>query len=159
MDFYKTLDQVINLLQSRKRVAYRALKRQFDFDDDDIEALKDELIDAQRVAIDEAGKVLVWTGQDQSFSESAGAAAPLSSHATEREPRVYTPPHLVERILTSHAALQGERKQVTVLFCDLANSTGLAEQLGPERMHTVLNQFFELALALCIAMKEPSINF
>ena len=60
MDFYKTLDQVINLLQSRKRVAYRALKRQFDFDDDDIEALKDELIDAQRVAIDEAGKVLVW---------------------------------------------------------------------------------------------------
>ena len=60
-----------------------------------------------------------------------------------REPRAYTPQHLVEKILTSHAALQGERKQVTVLFCDLAHNTGLAEQLGPETMHTVLNQFFE----------------
>ena len=35
-----------------------------------------------------------------------------------------------EKILTSRAALQGESKQVTVLFCDLANSTGMAEQLG-----------------------------
>ncbi len=39
MAFYKAVDQVVDLLQSRKRVAYRALKRQFDFDDDDLEAL------------------------------------------------------------------------------------------------------------------------
>jgi hypothetical protein len=51
MDFYDVLDQVIELLQNRKRVAYRALKRQFDFDD--IEALKDAFIEAQRVAIDD----------------------------------------------------------------------------------------------------------
>src|SRR5205807_8457541 len=55
--------------------------------------------------------------------------------------------HLAEKILTSRAALEGERKPVTVLFCDLANSTPLAEHLGPEAMHTLLNQFFELALA------------
>jgi class 3 adenylate cyclase len=59
----------------------------------------------------------------------------------------YTPKHLAEKILTSRSALEGERKQVTVLFCDLANSTALAERLGPETMHTVLNHFFELALA------------
>ena len=59
-----------------------------------------------------------------------------------REPRAYTPQHLVEKILTSHAALQGERKQVTVLFCDLANNTGLAEQLGPETMHSRLEPVF-----------------
>jgi class 3 adenylate cyclase/tetratricopeptide (TPR) repeat protein len=59
----------------------------------------------------------------------------------------YTPRHLTEKILTSRSALEGERKQVTVLFCDLANSTGLAERLGPEAMHTLLNRFFELALA------------
>src|SRR5262249_30000730 len=52
-----------------------------------------------------------------------------------------------ERILTSKAALEGERKQVTVLFCDLVNSTGLAERIGAEAMHTVLSRFFELALA------------
>jgi class 3 adenylate cyclase/tetratricopeptide (TPR) repeat protein len=42
--------------------------------------------------------------------------------------------------------LEGERKQVTVFFCDIANSTPLAERLGPETMHRLLNQFFELAL-------------
>jgi class 3 adenylate cyclase len=62
-------------------------------------------------------------------------------------PQSYTPRHLTEKILTSRSALEGERKQVTVLFCDLTNSTGLAERLGPEAMHTLLNRFFELALA------------
>ena len=62
-------------------------------------------------------------------------------------PAVYTPKHLAERILTTRAALEGEHKQVTVLFCDIANSTPLAERVGPERMHGLLNGFFELALA------------
>ena len=47
-------------------------------------------------------------------------------------PHAYTPKHLAEKILTSRSALEGERKQVTVLFCDLANSTALAERLGPK---------------------------
>lgn len=62
-------------------------------------------------------------------------------------PVAYTPKHLADKILTSRGALEGERKQVTVLFCDLANSTALAARLGPEAMHTLLNHFFELALA------------
>ena len=61
-------------------------------------------------------------------------------------PAAYTPRHLAEKILTSRSALEGERKQVTVFFCDIANSTPLAERLRPERMHRLLNQFFELAL-------------
>jgi class 3 adenylate cyclase/tetratricopeptide (TPR) repeat protein len=61
-------------------------------------------------------------------------------------PVVYTPRHLAEQILTTRSALEGERKQVTVLFCDLPDSVGLARRLGPERMHTLLNRFFELAL-------------
>jgi class 3 adenylate cyclase/tetratricopeptide (TPR) repeat protein len=62
-------------------------------------------------------------------------------------PAAYTPRHLAERILTTRTALEGEHKQVTVLFCDIANSTPLAERVGPERMHALLNGFFELALA------------
>ncbi len=62
-------------------------------------------------------------------------------------PQSYTPRHLAKKILTSRTAIEGERKQVTVLFCDIVNSTALAERLGPEAMHTLLNQFFELALA------------
>jgi len=62
-------------------------------------------------------------------------------------PESYTPKHLAEKILTSRAALEGERKQVTVLFCDIANSTALAERLGPEVMHDLLSRFFKRALA------------
>jgi class 3 adenylate cyclase/tetratricopeptide (TPR) repeat protein len=60
--------------------------------------------------------------------------------------QAYTPPHLAGEILKSKTALEGERKQVTVLFCDLVGSTALAERLGPEAMHLLLNRFFELAL-------------
>jgi len=67
--------------------------------------------------------------------------------ADQTAPRAYTPPHLAEKILKARSALEGERKPVTVLFCDIADSTALAERLGPERMHTVLNAFFEAALA------------
>ena len=62
-------------------------------------------------------------------------------------PEAYTPPHLTDGVLTSRSAVEGERKQVTVLFCDLAGSTVLAERLGPETMHALLERFFELALA------------
>lgn len=58
--------------------------------------------------------------------------------------QAYTPPHLAD--LQTKTALEGERKQVTVLFCDLVNSTGLADRLGPETMHLLLNRFFELSL-------------
>ena len=70
-----------------------------------------------------------------------------SPPAAGRAPDAYTPRHLAERILTSRAALQGERKPVTVLFCDLVGSTALAERLGPDAMHALLNRFFETALA------------
>ena len=62
-------------------------------------------------------------------------------------PESYTPKHLVEKILISKSALEGERKQVTVLFCDIVGSTALAEHLGAEAMHGLLDRFFELALA------------
>jgi hypothetical protein len=73
--------------------------------------------------------------------------APDTVQSRSTAPAAYTPKHLAEKILTSRSALEGERKQVTVLFCDLTNSTALAERLGPEAMHTLLNHFFALALA------------
>jgi hypothetical protein len=62
MTFEELLDQAIAMLQRRGRVTYRALKRQFNLDDDYLEDRKAELIEAQQVAIDEGGTVLVWTG-------------------------------------------------------------------------------------------------
>ena len=63
MDFYEVLDQVVALLRTRGRVTYRALKLQFQLDDEQLETLKEELIEAQRVATDEDGKVLMWVGE------------------------------------------------------------------------------------------------
>ncbi len=62
MDFYELLDQVIDLLRRRGRVTYRALKRQFRLEDDFLEDVKDEIIKAQQLAVDENSEVLVWTG-------------------------------------------------------------------------------------------------
>src|SRR5260370_30406864 len=75
-------------------------------------------------------------------------AASLGEPAKPRfgPPESYTPKNLAEKILTAKSAIEGERKQVTVLFCDIANSTALAERLGPDAMHSLLDRFFELAL-------------
>ncbi len=59
-------------------------------------------------------------------------------------PAAYTPRHLAEKILSSRSALEGERKQVTVLFADVKGSMELAEQLDPEEWHTILDRFFEI---------------
>ncbi len=63
MTFREVLAQVIEWLQQDKRVSYRALKMQFDLDDEYLEVLKEELIDVQQVAVDRDGRMLVWTGE------------------------------------------------------------------------------------------------
>ncbi len=62
MTFDETLAQVQELLQREKRLSYRGLKRRFALDDEYLEDLKIELIKAKRLAVDEDGEVLVWTG-------------------------------------------------------------------------------------------------
>ena len=146
MDFYEMLDQALDLLRGRGRVSYRALKRQFDLDDEALEDLKEAILFDHPEARDESGRGLVWAGGSAASRRPVPPVASPAPAARDLEPDAYTPPHLAKKILTSRATLQGESKQVTVLFCDLANSTGMAEQLGAEAMHDVLNQFFKLAL-------------
>lgn len=59
MTFDEVLTQVVSCLQQEGRVSYRALKRRFNLEDEDLEDLKDELIAAKRLAVDEDRKVLV----------------------------------------------------------------------------------------------------
>jgi class 3 adenylate cyclase/tetratricopeptide (TPR) repeat protein/ABC-type thiamine transport system ATPase subunit len=131
MDFYAVLDQVLALLRQRGRVSYRALKRQFDLDDAYLDDLKVELIEVQQCARDQEGTMLVWTG------EVASAATPEPVQAPA--PRTYTPPYLAEKILTSRSALEGERKQVTVLFADLKGSMELLADRDPEEARQLLD--------------------
>ena len=78
------------------------------------------------------------------FCESCGTPVSDSGPAIERTPETYTPKHLADKILRSKSALEGERKQVTVMFADVKGSMDLAGQLDPEDWHKVLDRFFEI---------------
>src|SRR5215470_1966818 len=81
MTFEEILDQAIAMLQRRGRLTYGALKRQFQLDDAYLEDLKAELIEGQRLAVDERGNVLVWTG-----SAAPSASSPPSSAQQTPQP-------------------------------------------------------------------------
>src|SRR5262245_48536564 len=146
MDLYAVLDQVVDLLRRRGRVAYRALKYQFALDDKGLEALKDELIKAQRLARDEEGTVLVWAGEGEVAATSSRDPVPSPS------PVSYTPSHLAERILAEQAAMasrgsaEGERKTITALFADLKGSTALIEGLDPEEARAIIDPALQLMM-------------
>src|SRR4051794_1284729 len=74
---------------------------------------------------------------------------PECGHAVEAtpSPATYTPGHLRNQILAIRSAIEGERKQVSVLFCDIVRSPELAAQAGPEEYHRAVDRFFALALA------------
>ena len=135
MDYEAVLAQVLALLQREGRLSYRVLKRRFGVDDDLLEDLKEDLIHAKKLALDEDGHVLVWTGTPASGLPSTAPAG----HVLEQPPLAYTPPHLTDKILASRQTLEGERKQVTVLFADIKDSTELIRGLDPEAAQQLLD--------------------
>jgi class 3 adenylate cyclase/tetratricopeptide (TPR) repeat protein len=135
MGFFEVLNQVIELLQREGRISYRALKRELDLDDAYLDDLKAEIIQAKKLAMDEDGAVLVWTGNAAPASPAVSALA----SAPNRAPLTYTPSYLTDKILAGRAALTGERKQVTVLFADIKDSTELIRGLDPEAAQQLLD--------------------
>ncbi len=137
MTFEDILARILEVLQHEKRISYRALKRRFDLDDDSLEDVKEELIYAKHLARDEEGRVLVWHADAAPALTSVSAPAPAGEQ--ERAPLSYIPQHLAEKILTSRSALEGERKQVTVMFADIKDSTELIKDLDPEAAQQLLD--------------------
>src|SRR2546426_4088969 len=134
MDYDALVAKVIELLQREKRVPYRALKRRFELDDDYIEDLKIDLIEAKRLAIDENDRILVWIGDAQAVtSQVAQATQPLAAQEQ--------PSPLVEPRPTAPPPPDAERRQLTVMFCDLVESTKLSSQLDPEDYREVVRAY------------------
>ena len=119
MDYEAILSQAVALLERERRIAYRVLKRRLQLDDDLLEDLKDDLIYAKKLARDEEGRVLVWAGIQAEPSPPSGSPWPEA-----RSP-------------------EAERRQLTVLFCDLVDSTVLASQLDPEELREVVRAYQE----------------
>ena len=133
MTFEDLFAQICELLQRQSRVSYWALKRRFDLSDDDIEGLKDELLYAKKLAVDEDGRVLVWTGGTSS------APPPASSVPLPATPGVS--PAQVEAAPVVPPTPDAERRQLTVMFCDLVDSTKLASHLDPEDWRDVVRAY------------------
>src|SRR5262245_9685824 len=117
MDFYDIYDQVIDLLKQRGRASYRALKVQFHLDDEALEALKAELIEVHHLARDQDGSMLVWTGEARTTPEptivqSAQQEVTPAIQSMQAAPPPLEPP-----------PPDAERRQLTVMFCDLVDST------------------------------------
>ena len=177
MRFFELLMLIMALLQREGRVSYRALKLEFSLDEEHLEALRDELIYAKRLATDEEGRVLVWVGSRRSADVTTLAPATAEPHIhIASVPSTLSPlitvqdtaPNdsfwpLAEGQRPSAAALpddglsdpplpvavrsvpEAERRQLTVMFCDLVGSTHLSEQLDPEDLREVVRAYQETA--------------
>ena len=160
---------VMALLQREKRVTYRELKHVFGLNPVLLEEIQEELT-LRRLAIDEEGKVLVWTGEAQSVLPPA-VAIPIQPTAADtmvvQSPAVFTSPLVTETRMPSHGPTvpaepistdalhdapsatpesirstpEAERRQLTVMFCDLADSTKLSQQLDPEDLREVVRAY------------------
>lgn len=122
MTFDEVFTQVIDLLQRDGRVSYRALKRRFNLDDDYLDDLKAEIIKAKKLAVDEDGEVLVWVGVSQ-----------VSSFELQV-------PGFPQLLIPKPQSL-AERRQLTVLFCDLVGSTALSTRLDPEELRDLVRAY------------------
>jgi predicted ATPase/class 3 adenylate cyclase len=178
---------VTALLQRERRITYRTLRYIFGVDEACLHAVRDELCFRQ-LAREEGGQGLVWTGEDpqpatapRPMPDTAMALSPVPPHlplpAPERpQPLPETTPgpdgvpvlpvddvvsHTPDDVpaLTpalARSAPEAERRQLTVLFCDLVGSTQLAGQLDPEDLRAVVHAY-QVAAAEVIQRYEGHI--
>ncbi len=137
MTFEEVLNQALAMLQRQGRVSYRALKRQFGLDDAYLEDLKAEIIEVHHLAVDQDGTMLVWTGDPGAPPEPA---PPSTQRATLRE-RQDEQAAQIQSPSVEPRPPDAERRQLTVMFCDLVDSTALSGQLDPEDLREVVRAY------------------
>jgi hypothetical protein len=131
--FNEVLSQTLAMLHQHGRVSYRALKRQFALDDDYLEDLKEAILFAHPQVRDEEGRGLVWTGDAQMPPAPPPSSAPPASPPAT--PAAALPP------TPRASAPEAERRQLTVMFCDLVDSTRLSTQLDPEEYRDMVRAY------------------
>src|SRR5215510_9643755 len=131
MEFEEVLAQTIALLQHQGRLSYGALKRRFQLDEAYLEDLKVELIEAQHLARDENGRILIWAGE--TVTTPPALSAPVVSAAQSASRAEVSP--------IEPRGSDAEHRQLTVLFCDLVDSTRLARQCDPEDWRDIVRAY------------------
>lgn len=129
--FSEIVEQTSDLLRRKGRMSYGALKIEFDLDDAGLEALKEELLFSQPQVAELDGRGLVWSDDQAPITEELSpTTSPVPSPVTEAQP---------------HAA---ERRQITIMFCDLVGSTALSEKLDPEDLRELMAAYQKVAGAV-----------
>src|SRR5215475_7050561 len=137
MTFDDILNQVITLLKRQGRVSYGALKRRFDLDDAYLEDLKGELLYVHEAEVEADERGFTWTGATEDLKGTTSQSDQIASQSvveqapTAQEIPVPAEPHPPE----------AERRQLTVMFCDLVDSTKLSSQLDPEEYRDVVRAY------------------
>jgi class 3 adenylate cyclase len=134
VSFIETIERARSLLERSGRLSLRVLKREFELDDQALDDLVEELVDVQQVAARE-GKVLSWMG---SARAEAAAPDPAAAHTAAGVSS--------ERIAAPDVA-DAERRQLSVMFCDLVGSTDLSQRLDAEELRSVVRAYQEAASA------------
>ena len=149
MKFWHVLHAAIGLLVVEGRLSYRRLQAEFDLDDRQLDALRFELTEVKRLAVDQDGELLAWIGD----GGLVGAAAPRAALVAQPRLRLAlqagedalaapeptaSPPAAIEPV-----ASDAERRPLTVMFCDLADSTALSRKLDPEDLQDVIRAYRE----------------
>ena len=132
MSFLDIVERAKAYLARHHRVSLRALRREFDLDDEAVEELVEELVQVQQVAVLD-GTALAW----------AHPTASPTPAATPGKPATPTAPS--EEVATSPPVPAAERRQLTVMFCDLVGSTDLSQHLDAEDLRTVVRAYQESA--------------
>jgi class 3 adenylate cyclase len=133
VNFSHVLHAAIGLLVVEGRLSYRRLKVEFELDDRQLEALRFELTEVKHLAVDCAGEWLAWAPDGAAIARTSDRPArqlPEASPAIE-------PPGLAS------AVSDAERRPLTVMFCDLADSTSLSARLDPEDLQDVIRAYQE----------------
>lgn len=142
MRFSELVKEASRLLKDSDRLSYRALRREYDLDDETFDDLKHELVEIRQIAKDD-GTMLVWADAQ---------AAGVTAHGPAPTPASYTPSHLADRIRAEQLAMEsrggqdGERKTITALFADLKGSTALLEGLDPEEARAVIDPALQIMM-------------
>ena len=144
MDFEQVLKEVLWRLVTEGRISYRRIKRGFDLDDDALKDVRREMISTLRIAADVDGELLVWAPDGRAARpEPAALSQPLPALGlAERLPAL-----AIERELPGAApvapaaAPDAERRQLTVMFCDLVGSTALSTGMDPEDLRDVIASY------------------
>jgi class 3 adenylate cyclase len=136
MTFEEILDQAIAMLQRRGRVSYRALQRQFQLDDAYLQDLTAEIVEVLQLAVDQDNTMLIWTGGPSTPAPLASPSPNTPSLNTQERPS--TPRASVPSVQHTPEA---ERRQLTVMFCDLVESTQLSSRLDPEDLREVVRAY------------------